>query len=104
MWFSDYGFGQLVDGVAIVPIDPIFVQTVNLAEPYLVFVQAYGDAGLYVSDLGPGTIEVRSRDGEPGASFSYRLVARRLGYEETRLGRASWADGDPNLESEVVQE
>ena len=45
VWFSDYGFGQLVDGVAIVPIDPIFVQTVNLNEPYLVFVQAYGDAG-----------------------------------------------------------
>ena len=57
-----------------------------------------------MSDLGRDGFVVQSRDGDPGASFSYRLVARRLGYEETRLGRASWADGDPNLESEVVQE
>jgi hypothetical protein len=29
--------------------------------------------------------------------FSYRLMAKRLGYEEQRLARAPWADDDPNL-------
>ena len=37
VWFNDYGFGELVDGVAIIEIDPIFAQTVNLDEPYHVF-------------------------------------------------------------------
>jgi hypothetical protein len=41
VWFSDYGFGQLHEGKAVVTIDPLFAQTVNLAEPYHVFVQVY---------------------------------------------------------------
>lgn len=49
VWFSDYGFGQLQDGFALVKIDPIYAQTVNLAYPYHVFLQVYGDAELYVS-------------------------------------------------------
>ncbi len=44
VWFTDYGFGILEDGVAIIPIDSMFAQTVNLADaPYHVFVQVYGD-------------------------------------------------------------
>jgi len=97
VWFADYGFGALEDGVAVIPIDPLFAQTVNLDEPYLVFVQAYGDAESYVSDLGPEGFVVRSREGHANAGFSYRVVARRLGYEGARLARAPWADEDPNL-------
>jgi hypothetical protein len=97
VWFSDYGFGRLTNGSAFITIDPIFSETVNLDKPYHVFVQPYGDAELYVSQRTPAGFEVRLRAGDPGVEFSYRLVAVRRGYEDTRLERAPWADDDPNL-------
>src|SRR4029453_300135 len=33
-WFEDFGIGQLERGSAIVRIDPVFVETVNLNESY----------------------------------------------------------------------
>ncbi len=103
VWFSDYGFGQLHDGQAVVTIDPLFAQTVNLTEPYHVFVQVYGDAEVYVSSRTPQSFEVHLREGDPNVEFSYRLVARRLGYEDHRLAPAPWADEDPNLYPEKNQ-
>jgi hypothetical protein len=98
VWFTDYGFGKLDDGAAIIPIDPTFAQTVNLEdEPYHVFVQVYGDAEVYVTNRTPTQFEVRLRDGDPNTEFSYRIVGKRLGYEDDRLERALWADSDPNL-------
>lgn len=32
------------------------------------------------------------KDGDPNAEFSYRIVAKRLGFEGKRLERAPWAD------------
>jgi hypothetical protein len=97
VWFADYGFGSLQDGLAVVAIDPIFAQTVNLHEPYHVFVQVYGDAEVYVANRTPTGFEVVLRDGDANVEFSYRLVASRLGYEDHRLERAPEADSDPNL-------
>ncbi len=98
VWFTDYGFGQLKNGIATIAIDPLFAQTVNLTESYHVFVQSYGDAELYVSRRTPTQFEVKVRGtGDPNVEFSYRLVAKRLGYETDRLVPAPWADNDPNL-------
>jgi hypothetical protein len=98
VWFTDYGFGKLDDGAAIIPIDSTFAQTVNLEdEPYHVFVQVYGDAEVYVTNRTSTQFEVRLRDGDPNTEFSYRIVGKRLGYEDHRLERAPWADDDPNL-------
>ena len=97
VWFTDYGFGHLSDGSVFIAIDPLFAETVNLEEPYHVFVQAYGDAELYVSQRTPLGFEVRLRAGDPEVEFSYRLVATRRGYEGKRLEPAAWADNDPNL-------
>jgi hypothetical protein len=97
VWFSDYGFGQLKDGQVAIDIDPIFAQTVNLQEPYHVFIQPYGNAALYVNNRTPQGFEVHAREGDPNVEFSYRVVAKRLGFEEDRLERAPWADSDPNL-------
>lgn len=103
VWFADYGFGQLQAGLAVVPIDAIYAQTVNLAEPYHVFVQVYGDAEVYVANRTATQFEVHLREGEPDIEFSYRIVAKRLGYEDDRLERAPWADNDPNLYPEKSQ-
>jgi hypothetical protein len=97
VWFTDYGFGQLEDGVAVITIDEVFAQTVNLDEPYHVFVQVYGDAEVYVSNRTATSFEVHLRDGDSAVEFSYRIVAKRLGYEGDRLEPAPWADDDPHL-------
>ncbi|OQA17219.1 MAG: hypothetical protein BWY63_02480 [Chloroflexi bacterium ADurb.Bin360] len=97
VWFADYGFGKLENGKAVITIDPLFAQTVALEEPYHVFVQAYGDAELYVSARTATSFEVHAREGDGAVEFSYRIVAKRLGFEDARLERAPFADGDPNL-------
>ncbi|MBM3188940.1 MAG: hypothetical protein FJZ90_09485 [Chloroflexi bacterium] len=79
------GFGSLVKGQATVRIDPLFAQTVNLDEPYHVFVQPYGNASLYVSERIPTSFTVRVQSGDEEVEFSYRIVARRRGYEAARL-------------------
>jgi hypothetical protein len=99
VWFTDYGFGALQDGVAAIAIDPLFAQTVNLQEPYHVFVQVYGNAEVYVSNRTPTGFEVHLRDGEPDVEFSYRIVGKRLGYEEHRLELSPGVD-DANLHLE----
>ncbi len=99
VWFTDYGFARLQNGSTTISIDPVFAETINLDEPYHVFVQAYGDAELYVTNRTRSGFEVRARDGAADVEFSYRLVAKRLGFEGARLERAAWADSDPNLYS-----
>ena len=95
--FCDHGFGRLVDGEAEVAIDPVFRETLEAGQRYHVFVQPYGEAELWVTDRRPDGFTVRSRGPERGSEFSYRIVARRAGYGDTRLERAPWADSDVNL-------
>lgn len=92
VWFSDYGFSKLVDGSTIVQIDVRFAETVNLAEPYHVFLQAYGDADLYVIERSKGSFEVRAtrESVDQNSEFSYRIVGKRLGFEDHRLEPAPW--------------
>ncbi|MCJ7549650.1 MAG: hypothetical protein MUQ30_08205 [Anaerolineae bacterium] len=97
VWFTDYGFDLLDGGQVTIVIDTTFAQTVNLDEPYHVFVEPYGPASLYVTDRTPTGFTVHAREGEPDVELSYRLVAGRLGYEDHRLERAPWADSDPNV-------
>jgi hypothetical protein len=104
VWFTDYGFGQLVDGVAVIVIDEVYAQTVSLEEPYHIFVQVYGDAEVYVTGRTPTQFEVHLREGDANVEFSYRIAAKRLGYEDQRLERAEWADTDPNLFPERAAE
>jgi hypothetical protein len=85
VWFSDYGFGQLEAGLATIKIDSLYAETVNLDEPYHVFVQPYGDAELYVTGRNSDSFQVHLRDGEDQVRFSYRVVAKRRGFEDTRL-------------------
>jgi hypothetical protein len=85
VWFSDYGFGTLENGVALINIDPLYAQTVNLDEPYHVFLQAYGDAQIYVANRTAQSFEVHLSQGDGSVEFSYRIVAKRLGYEDDRL-------------------
>jgi hypothetical protein len=91
LWFEDFGSAALVDGQAVVSLDPLFAETVNLDETYHVFIQVYGDAEVYVSNRTPTHFEVHLRDGDPNVEFSYRIVAKRLGHESQRLEQVDLA-------------
>lgn len=95
VWFADYGFGKLQSGKAVINIDRVFAQTINLNQPYHVFLQAYGPGELYVSKRTAKDFEVALLSGDPNVEFSYRLVAKRLGYEGQRLERAPWVVNPP---------
>lgn len=88
LWFTDYGEAKLLDGVAQIPIDARFAETIDLTAKYHVFVQANDDATLFVAQRTAQGFEVRVRDGARDASFSYRLVAKRKGYSSERLAPA----------------
>ena len=87
VWVEDFGTAQLVQGQAIVPIEPTFLQTINRRQAYHVFLTALGDChGLYVADKGPNSFEVRELGGGTAdVAFDYRIVAKRLSYEALRL-------------------
>jgi hypothetical protein len=86
VWFEDFGSAQLVDGAATVAIEPVFAQTVNLTATYHVFLTPLGDCPLYIADKTPATFTVKAMGGQRcSIAFDYRLVAKRLGYEEARL-------------------
>ncbi len=86
VWFEDFGTAQLKDGLAIVEIDPVFAETVNLEVGYHVFLTPVGGwASLYVANKTPTSFEVRDAEGKANITFDYRIVAKRAGYEDVRM-------------------
>ena len=94
-WFEDFGTVRLVNGRVVINIDPKFAQTVNLAVPYKVFLTPDGNCrGLYVFRKGATSFEVRElRGGRSNISFDYRVVAKRLHFEDRRLERVQTPAG-----------
>ena len=86
-WFEDFGSAQLVDGVAVVTLEPDFAQTVNTETDYKVFPVPNGDCkGLYVTHKTPTSFEVRELGGgTSNVRFDYRITALRKNYENIRL-------------------
>jgi hypothetical protein len=87
VWFEDFGTAQLANGQATVTIEPLFLQTINTGIPYHVFVTPLGDCnGLYVTHKTSTSFEVRELGGgSANIGFDYRIVAKRLGFEDLRL-------------------
>lgn len=89
-WFEDFGEGQLVNGRTHIELDPLFLQTVtiNSQHPMKVFVQLEGDCnGVYVSKGTTGFDVTELKTGTSNVSFSYRVVAKRKGFEDRRLAK-----------------
>lgn len=86
-WFEDFGSAQLVNGVAVVSLDPTFVQTVNAQIDYKVFPVPNGDCkGLYVSKKTATSFEVHELGGGTSSvKFDYRIAALRRKYENVRF-------------------
>jgi hypothetical protein len=86
-WFEDAGAATLVHGVAVIVLDPTFIQTVNSTIDYKVFPVPNGDCkGLYVTNKTATSFEVRELGGGTSAvSFDYRIMAVRKNYETVRF-------------------
>ncbi|MFZ6030052.1 MAG: hypothetical protein ACOYYS_20240 [Chloroflexota bacterium] len=93
--FEDFGSGQLENGQASVRIDTLFAATINL-DTYQVFITPLGDCnGLYVTNKTATGFEVRELGGGTAdIAFDYRIVAKRLGYENVRMETVEPANGD----------
>jgi hypothetical protein len=94
VWFEDFGTAALIDGEAVVELEAIFAQTVNLSGGYHVFLTPLGDCnGLYVAEKTAASFTVRELGGGTASlDFDYRVVAKRLGYEDLRL--EEWDGGE----------
>lgn len=99
VWFEDFGSAQLVNGQAVVVVDSLFADTVNLQAEYHVFLTPLGDCnGLYVSNKTATGFEVHELGGgNSNVSFDYRIVAKRAGYEDIRM---EVAPTDPDVEGQ----
>ncbi len=88
-WFEDFGEGRLVNGRAHIELDPLFLQTatINDQNPMRVFIQLNDPDcnGTAVIRGTTGFDVVELQNGTGNASFSYRVVAKRRGYETLRL-------------------
>jgi hypothetical protein len=86
-WFEDAGSAELVNGSALVALDPDSIQTVNTALDYKVFPVPNGDCkGLYVTRKTATSFEVRELgSGTASIRFDYRIMALRRNYEKIRF-------------------
>jgi hypothetical protein len=86
-WFEDFGTAQLQGGAVAVSLEPGFLQTVDTAADYHVFLTPKGDChGLYVASTTSQGFEVRELGGgNASIAFDYRIVAHRRGFDKVRL-------------------
>ena len=94
VWFEDVGEGQLVGGTARIEMAPLFFETVTINDqhPMKVFIQLNDDCnGVYVKRLTAGFQVIELGSGNSSAQFTYRVMAKRKGFENARLEAA----GDP---------
>lgn len=87
-WFADYGSATLVNGRAKVALDDMFLETiiVNDKHPMKVFIQPNGETnGVYVVKHDTYFEVIENNKGTSNASFDYRIMAKRKGYEDVRM-------------------
>jgi hypothetical protein len=91
VWFEDVGEGQLIEGLARIDLDPLFLETVTIDDknPMKVFIQLNDDCnGVYVQRQATGFLVMELRQGSSRAHFTWRVMAKRKGFETARLESA----------------
>lgn len=81
--FADYGHDELNEkGECSVNIDPIFLQTISINVGYEVFLTKHGKGDIWVEKTNNTNFKIC---GEPNLKFSWNIVAKQKGFENTRL-------------------
>ncbi len=107
IWFEDFGEGTLVNGKAHIELDPLFLETVTISveHPMKVFVQlTSGDPMNVVVKKGLTGFDVVAENLVSMASFDWRIVAKRKGYETERMRETDVGYDDPTLYPELQVE
>jgi len=98
VWFEDIGSGQLVNGEVTVQLDSLFIETIVVDEqhPMHVFIQMEGESNDVYVVPGTSSFTVKERNGgTSNAKFSYRIMAKRLNFQDHRFGNDPvWGPGD----------
>ena len=92
VWFEDFGSGQLKNGKAYIKLDPLFLETVTIDDrhPMKVFITLTDECnGVYVKKGKDGFWVIELNNGTSNATFDWRVVAKRKGYEESRFVKKS---------------
>jgi len=101
VWFEDIGRGKLVNGSVEIKLDPLFLETIFIDEthPMSVFLQEEGDSnGLYVIPGKDGFTVKEKNQGTSNITFSYRIMAKRLHFQDHRFGNDPlWGEGDTRV-------
>ena len=86
VWFTDRGEGKTHNGTAHIDLDPLFLETitVNPDHPLRVHVDVYGTDRVPKIVRGTTGFDVVIA-GEDAVEFSWRVEAKRKGYESNRL-------------------
>jgi hypothetical protein len=99
-WFEDFGEAQLINGHIRVNLDNLFMETVTINDQYpiKVFVSLRDDCnGVYVKTDKTGFDIYELQHGTSNAALSYRVVAKRRGFEDYRLKIENAGYNDPVL-------
>lgn len=72
---------EVIDGQCIVPIEPIFRETITSTGKYQVFLSKYGPGDIWTEEMHPTYFIVKGAN----IKFSWELKAIQRGYENNRL-------------------
>jgi hypothetical protein len=90
VWFEEVGSGQLQNGFAEITLDPLFRQavTINDANPMRVLITLTDECnGVYVKKHADRFTVHELMDGKSDATFDYKVICKRSGYETVRMER-----------------
>lgn len=98
VWFEDVGRGKLQNGTATIYLDSIFKQVtvVDDEHPMHVFIQLEGECEDVFVTPGTTSFTVKEKNkGNSSTSFSYRVMAKRVNFQDHRYGNDPlWGGGD----------
>jgi hypothetical protein len=102
-WFEDFGTGTIRGGQAVVPLADDYLQTVSIGtdNPMKVFITPKARIGEWWVESGSDQFTLFAPDAPEGASFDYRVVAKRPGYENARLETAPAGYTDRSLYPDI---
>lgn len=100
VWFEDIGGGQLENGSTHIQLDDLFLETifVDSKHPMRIFLQEEGESNglIVIKDSDNKGFTVKEKNGGTSSiSFSYRIMAKRLHFQDHRFGNDPvWGEGD----------
>ncbi|AGK95639.1 hypothetical protein [Clostridium pasteurianum] len=83
-YFGDMKRNNIVNGICVVNLDPMFLETVNSNEQYEVFVSPYGNGNVWVDpgEMYPNYFIVR---GSADIPFVWEIKVKQRDFENTRM-------------------